>query len=113
MIGHLCQVGTAIDGLLRRIAIDGAREVRLREAMAPLQDPDLLPPLEEELGDLARARRRTVDLLHGMAPDFWEEELLDPAQGRLTVRELVEQVARHELGHLSQLQSLVTLLPVS
>jgi hypothetical protein len=113
MIGHVCEVGIALDALLRRLALDRVREVRLREAMEPVHEPDLLPPMEQQLGDFARARRRTIDLLHGMPASFWDEELLDPAQGRVSVQEVVEQIIRHELGHLTQLQSLVALLPVS
>ena len=58
-----------------------------------------------------RVRRRSLDLLRGLPASDWERELVDPAQGRLTVLELCEQVMRHELGHLSQVRNLLTLLP--
>ena len=68
---------------------------------------------ESQLEDFARVRRRTVDVLHAMPTEFWDREVFDPATGRLTMREAVGSVVRHELGHLSQLQSLVALLPVA
>ncbi len=113
VVSHLCQSGSAIDAVLRPVAIEGTRELRLREALEADRDPDLLPSLETQLDDFARVRRRTVDVLHAMPTEFWDREVFDPAIGRLTVREAVSSVVRHELGHLSQLQSLVTLLPVA
>lgn len=113
VVSHLCESGTAIDAVLRPVAIEGARELRLREALESERDRDLLPPLETQLDDFARVRRRTVDVLHAMPTEFWDRDVFDPSMGRLTVREAVTSVVRHELGHLSQLQSLVTLLPVA
>ena len=113
VVSHLCESGSAIDAVLRPVAIEGVREVRLREALEQERDPDLRPALQTQLDDFARVRRRTVDVLHAMPTEFWDREVFDPAVGRLTVRAAVASVVRHELGHLSQLQSLVTLLPVA
>lgn len=113
IVSHLCESGSAIDTVLRPVAIEGAREVRLRAALETERDAELLPALETQLEDFARVRRRTVDVLHAMPTEFWDREVFDPATGRLTMREAVGSVVRHELGHLSQLQSLVALLPVA
>jgi hypothetical protein len=113
IVSHLCESGSAIDAVLRPVAIEGAREVRLRAALETEREAELLPPLETQLEDFARVRRRTVDVLHAMPTEFWDRDVFDPATGRLTVREAVGSVVRHELGHLSQLQSLVALLPVA
>ncbi|MGH2927150.1 MAG: DinB family protein [Solirubrobacteraceae bacterium] len=113
ILSHLCQSGSAIEAVLRPVALESADELRLRAALETDREADLLPPLETQLDDFSRTRRRTVDVLHAMPTSFWDREVLDPAIGRLTVREAVGSVARHELGHLSQLQSLVALLPVA
>lgn len=113
VVSHLCESGSAVDAVLRPVAIEGAREIRLRTALETEKDPELLPSLETQLEDFARVRRRTVDVLHSMPTEFWDREVFDPAMGRLTVREAVSSVVRHELGHLSQLQTLVALLPVA
>jgi uncharacterized damage-inducible protein DinB len=113
IVSHLCESGSAIDAVLRPVAIEGARELRLQSALETERDAELLPSLETQIDDFARVRRRTVDVLHAMPTEFWDREVFDPATGLLTVREAASLVVQHELGHLSQLQSLVALLPVA
>lgn len=113
IVSHLCESGSAVDAVLRPVAVEGAREIRLRGALEAEKDAELLPALSTQLDDFARVRRRTVDVLHAMPTEFWDRQVFDPASGHLTVREAVSSVVRHELGHLSQLQTLVALLPVA
>jgi hypothetical protein len=113
LVGHLCEAGVAADGLLRQVIVDGRDEVPVRSTFDPAADPDLSPPLAEQLEGFGRVRRRSLDLLRGLTGGAWEREVTDPAQGRLTVQEVCEQVVRHELGHLSQVRNLLTLLPDS
>ena len=113
VICHLSDAGTAVDGLLRRAYLDGQRELPIRESIDPTSSPDISPPLLELLENFGRVRRRTVDLLKGLAQDDWSRMVLDPRQGELTLLDVCGQVAQHELAHLSQLRNLIALLPES
>jgi len=111
VIGHLCEAGTAVDGLLRRACLDGLRELPVRATIDPPHDPGLSSPVPELLQKFARIRRRTLDLLRGLPPEAWQRGVVDPLQGELTLLEICQLVAEHELAHLSQLRSLIALLP--
>ncbi|HZU15643.1 MAG TPA: DinB family protein [Candidatus Dormibacteraeota bacterium] len=110
-IGHLCEAGVAVDGLLRRACLDGLHELPVRATIDPPHDPDLSPPVPELLQTFARVRRRTLDLLRGLPPEAWERTVVDPLQGELTLLEVCRLVTEHELAHLSQLRGLIALLP--
>ena len=111
LVGHVCEAGVAADGLLRQVLVDDRDEVWVRKTFDPADDPDLSPPLSDQLEGFGRVRRRSLDLLRGLPAEAWDREVQDPAQGRLTVQEVCEQIMRHELGHLSQVRNLITLLP--
>ncbi len=111
IIGHLGDAGAAVDALLRRAYLDGQRELPVRASIEPAHAPDLTPPLSELLEGFGRVRRRTVDLLKGLAATDWQRVVLDPRQGELTLLDVCAQVAQHELAHLSQLRNLIALLP--
>jgi DinB superfamily len=111
VIAHLSDAGTAVDGLLRRAYLDEQRELPVRASIEPTHAPDLSPPLLDLLEGFGRVRRRTVDLLKGLAPGDWQRVVLDPEQGELTLLDVCAQVAQHELAHLSQLRNLIALLP--
>lgn len=113
VICHLSDAGTAVDGLLRRAYLDGQRELPVRDSIDPTSAPDISPPLLELLESFGRVRRRTVDLLKGLAMEDWSRMVLDPRQGELTLLDVCGQVAQHELAHLSQLRNLIALLPES
>ncbi|HEY4026991.1 MAG TPA: DinB family protein [Candidatus Dormibacteraeota bacterium] len=111
VIGHLSDAGSAVDGLLRRAYLDGQRELPVRASIEPTHAPDLSPPLADLLDSFGRVRRRTVDLLKGLAATDWQRLVLDPQQGELTLLDVCAQVTTHELAHLSQLRNLIALLP--
>lgn len=111
LVTHLAQAGTAVDSLFRQIQVDGAECVAVRPAIDP---PDLgvteieVPVL---LDDYTRIRRRTVDLLRGMAGADWERRVSDTGPGEISILDLARLVTRHELGHLTQVRNLIAVLP--
>jgi DinB superfamily len=111
LIGHLAEVGAAVDAALRQAYLDGQKEVRIKLAIDPTAEPDLTLPASDLLESYARVRRRTVDLLRGLSGADWKREVFDPAMGPITLNEICELIATHELGHLSQVRNLITLLP--
>jgi hypothetical protein len=111
VVAHLCWAGAEVDGLLRRAYLDHQRELAVRASVDPIPDSALATPLAEQLQRFARVRRRTVDLLRGLSESDWQQEVFDPQQGELTLLQVCNQVAQHELAHLSQLRNLIALLP--
>ncbi|MBO0706421.1 MAG: DinB family protein [Candidatus Dormibacteraeota bacterium] len=111
LVGHVCEAGVAADGLLRQVIVDGRDEASVRKTFDPVDDPDLSPPVSEQLEDFGRVRRRSLDLLRGLPAQAWHKEVMDPAQGLISVQDACEQIMRHELGHLAQVRNLLTLLP--
>jgi DinB superfamily len=111
LVGHFRATGSAVDAVLRRVCLDGEREIRAREAVEAKGDSQSSTPVPEAIEDFTRVRRRTVDLLRGLSPADWKRPLLDPAAGEVTLQEVCDMAARHELGHLAQIRNLATLLP--
>jgi hypothetical protein len=111
VITHLCHAGAEVDGLLRRAYLDHQRELAVRASIDPILESALATPLAEQLQRFARVRRRTVDLLRGLAQPDWQQAVVDPQQGELTLLQVCDQVAQHEVAHLSQLRNLIALLP--
>jgi hypothetical protein len=111
LIGHLLDSGTKVDALLRHAHLDGMASADVRAAIDPSHDLDLDRPLQEAIEDFARVRRRTVDLLHGWGTNEWERKLVDQHGGDITLLGVCRLVARHEMGHISQIRNLTALLP--
>jgi hypothetical protein len=111
LVAHLVDSGTKVDALLRHAHLDGKTTADVRGAIDPGHDQDLQHPLQEALEDFARVRRRTVDLLHGWGKSEWERTVSDPRGGDVTLLEMCRLVARHEIGHISQIRNLSALLP--
>jgi hypothetical protein len=111
VVAHLCAAGQATDSLLRQSYVDGQRELSLRAALEPEAEADLTPPARELLEGYGRVRRRTVDLLRGLGAKAWEGTIVDPERGEMTLLAVCEAIARHEVGHLSQMRNLIALLP--
>jgi FAD/FMN-containing dehydrogenase len=111
LTAHLHEAGVAVDALLRHAFLDGQREVHVLAAIDPPADPDRSRTLAELLDDYGRVRRRSVDLLRGLAPGDWKKELDDPGLGVIDLTEICNRVIQHELGHLTQVRNLTTLLP--
>lgn len=112
VINHLCTAGGGVDALLRQAYLDRQRDLPVRATIQPGQEVEpVTPSVVTRLQDFARVRRRTVDLLRGLKPDDWQQPIVDPDQGELTLLEACSMVARHELAHLSQVRNLVALLP--
>jgi len=111
LIAHLVDSASRVDGLLRHAHLDGQTTADVRAAIDPGHDGELTRPLQEALEDLARIRRRTVDLLHGWGNAEWNRRISDPRGGDLTLLEVCRIVARHEMGHIAQIRNLSALLP--
>jgi len=111
LIAHLVDSGSKVDGLVRHAHLDGQTTVDVRAAIDPGHDQELDRPLHEALADFARIRRRTVDLLHGWGKREWERTITDPRGGGLTLLEVCQIVARHEMAHIGQIRNLSALLP--
>src|SRR4030088_416150 len=106
LIGHLFDSGSKVDGLLRHAHLDGLTTADVRATIDPGHDVELDRPLQEALEDFARVRRRTVDLLHGWGKNEWERTINDPRGGEMTLLEVCQLVARHEMAHVAQIRNL-------
>lgn len=115
LIGHLVESATRVDGLLRHAHLDGRTTADVRAAIDPpheaAEGEGLDRPLHEALEDMARVRRRTVDLLHGWGTTEWERTVTDPRGGDISLLDVCRLVARHEMGHIVQIRNLSALLP--
>jgi hypothetical protein len=111
LIAHLVEGAPKVDALLRHAHLDGMRTADVRAAIDPGHDQELSVSLQEALEDFARVRRRTVDLLHGWGKSEWDRTITDPRGGEMTLLEVCQTVARHEMGHIAQLRNLSALLP--
>jgi hypothetical protein len=112
LVLHVSETGSAADAALRHACLDGASEVDARAALEPaLEVAEAVAPALEKLADLGRVRRRTMDLLRGLTAADWERVVVDPSIGELTVLDFCRLVAQHEMGHLSQVRNLTSLLP--
>ena len=111
LIAHLVDSAQKVDALLRHAHLDGQTTADVRAAIDPPHDQDLSLPLQEALEDLARVRRRTIDLLHGWGKAEWERSINDPRGGQQTLLDVCRLVARHEMGHIAQIRNLSALLP--
>lgn len=112
LVLHVSETGSAADSALRHACLDGATEVDARAALeSPSETPEGVAPALEKLADLGRVRRRTMDLLRGLTAADWERVVVDPSIGELTVLDFCRLVAQHEMGHLSQVRNLTSLLP--
>jgi hypothetical protein len=111
LIAHLVEGAPRVDALLRHAHLDGQTTADVRAAIDPRHDQEFSAPLQEALEDFARVRRRTVDLLHGWGKAEWDRTITDPRGGELTLLEVCQLVARHEMGHIAQIRNLSALLP--
>jgi hypothetical protein len=111
LIAHLVDSAQKVDALLRHAHLDGHTTADVRTAIDPPHDSELSRPLQEALEDLARVRRRTVDLLHGWGKAEWDRAINDPRGGPQTLLEVCRTVARHEMGHVAQIRNLSALVP--
>lgn len=111
LIAHLVDSGSKVDGLVRHAHLDGQRTADVRAAIDPGHDQQLDRPLHEALEDFARIRRRTVDLLHGWGKAEWERKINDPRGGDMSLLDVCQLVARHEMAHIGQIRNLSALLP--
>jgi DinB superfamily len=111
LISHLVDSGTKVDALLRHAHLDGLATADVRATIDPDHDQELDRPLQEAIGDFARVRRRTVDLLHGWGKNEWERMLTDRRGGDVTLLDICRLVTRHEMAHIAQIRNLTVLLP--
>lgn len=117
LIAHLVESGSKVDGLVRHVHLDRQMTADVRAALDPGHDgggaegAGLDRTLQEALEDFARVRRRTVDLLHGWGKPEWERTITDPRGGDLTLLEVCQLIARHEMAHIAQIRNLSALLP--
>ncbi|TME11727.1 MAG: DinB family protein, partial [Chloroflexi bacterium] len=91
--------------------LDGQTTADVRAAIDPSHDQELTRPLQEALEDFSRVRRRTVDLLHGWGKAEWDRTVSDPRGGQMTLLDVCQLVAKHEMGHVAQIRNLSALLP--
>jgi hypothetical protein len=112
VIAHLSTAGVAVDALLRRAHLDRIEETDVQGAIdPPVEAFDASTVTDELLGDYVRVRRRTIDLLRGWGEAEWSRRLRDPKLGELTLLQVGRKVAAHEVGHLTQLRNLISLVP--
>ncbi len=111
LIAHLVDSGSRVDALLRHYHLDGQTSADVRAAIDPVHDQELNRPLQEALEDLARVRRRTVDLLPGWGQREWARTITDARGGDITLLDACRLVARHEVAHIGQIRNLMALLP--
>jgi hypothetical protein len=111
LVAHLSTSAALLETELRRGYLDGQRDIAIRAAIDPPADAVQDRPAQELLESYARVRRRTVDLIRGLNGQDWTRELVDPGSGHVTLVEICDLAAQHELGHLSQIRNLITLLP--
>jgi hypothetical protein len=111
VVVHLAEAGGSVDTLLRRIYLDGASEAPVRATIDPPTEPDPEQPVDDAIERYARVRRRTIDLLRGLSAGDYARILRDPQLGEVTLLDACRLLARHELGHLSQIRNLLALLP--
>jgi hypothetical protein len=112
LVLHVSETGSAADTALRHACLDGESEVDARAALEPpIELPETVAPALEKLADLGRIRRRTMDLLRGLTAADWDRVVVDPTIGELTILDFCRLVAQHEMGHLSQVRNLTSLLP--
>ena len=112
LVVHVSETGAAVDAALRHACLDGLSEVDTVAALAPVGvSADAIGPALEKLEDLGRIRRRTMDLLRGLTPDDWARVMTHPDREDLSVLDFCRLVAAHEMGHLSQVRNLTSLLP--
>jgi DinB superfamily len=111
LIAHLVDSAQKVDALLRHAHLDGQSTADVRAAIDPPHDQELSLPLQEALEDLARIRRRTIDLLHGWGKAEWDRSVNDPRGGDQTLLDVCRLVARHEMAHIAQIRNLSALLP--
>ncbi len=112
LVVHVSDTGTAVDAALRLACLEGTSDVDVRSALEPPGEVgESSGPALARLADLGRIRRRTMDLLRGLTDSDWERPLSDPAVGEVSVLDFCRLVAAHEMGHLSQVRNLTSLLP--
>src|SRR5438270_8116272 len=111
LIAHLVEAAPKVDALLRHAHLDGQTTADVRAAIDPSHDQELTRPLQEALEDFSRVRRRTVDLLHGWGKAEWDRTVSDPRGGQMTLLDVCQLVAKHEMGHVAQIRNLSALLP--
>ena len=112
LITHLTEAGAAVDGLLRQVQLDGQDRLDVRGSIDPAAEAAVSPlPMEEQLEDYARIRRRSIDLLRGVGSEGWQRQLTDSRLGALSLLEVAQLITRHELGHLTQVRNLISVLP--
>lgn len=104
---HVADAGIAADDVIRHACVDGGPAPDPSAALEPSRaEPDPAQDALERLDDLARNRRRTMDLLRGLAAAGWEQDL-----GAYSLLDFCRLVAAHEMGHLAQVRNLTSLLP--
>jgi hypothetical protein len=108
---HLAETSQRIDTALRHAYLDKADEIDVRACLDVPFDAASDEPTLELLHSYVRIRRRTVDLLRGVSPEDLDRQLHDAISGELTLLDVCRLVVTHELGHLTQIRSLVSLLP--
>lgn len=111
LIAHLVEAAPRVDSLLRHAHLDGQTTADVRAAIDPGHEQELSASLHEALEDFARVRRRTVDLLHGWGKAEWDRTITDPQGGSMTLLDICQLVAKHEMSHVAQIRNLSALLP--
>ncbi|HUZ88242.1 MAG TPA: DinB family protein [Candidatus Acidoferrales bacterium] len=111
VIIHLTHSGPAVDGLLRGLSHGESHPIRLGWVTQWNLSEDGDRPVSDRLEDFARLRRRTVDLLRGFSAEDWTRTVEDEDRGETSIAEVCFELARHELGHLTQVRNLMAVIP--
>lgn len=111
IVSHLATAGSAVDALLRHIQLDSLREINLGDVLEPPQPEIQASPTADQIDDLARVRRRTIDLLRGLPAETWQAGFTDVQRGPMSLADICQAMLSHELGHVSQVRNLLALVP--
>ena len=108
---HVAGTGIAADEVIRHACVDGGPPPDPTAALETAAEADLGVDALERLDDLARNRRRTMDLLRGLPDGGWEEQRPGERPGVRSLLDFCRVVVAHEMGHLAQVRNLTSLLP--
>ncbi|MBK7405432.1 MAG: DinB family protein [Phycisphaerales bacterium] len=113
LLGHLADAELVYTHRIRRTIAEDAPVLSLWDENAfvdgGIYGPELRPPVAGFVAAIHTMRRWTAELLMSLTPEQWERKAMHPERGEMTVRQMVEGVAKHLEHHNDFLQKKVDL----